>query len=118
MQNAHDATSLIGASKVEGTAVFNKTGEELGKIHEIMLDKMTGSVAYAVMSFGGVFGMGEKYAPLPWSALTYDKALKGYVAELSKDKLKNAPEYDLEDTPWDSAYEERLRQYYAMPYGM
>ena len=84
MQDPHETSSLIGANKVEGTKVFNETGEELGKIHEIMIDKASGSVAYAVMAFGGVFGMGEKYCPLPWSALTYDRELDGYVASLSE----------------------------------
>jgi sporulation protein YlmC with PRC-barrel domain len=113
MQDVHETSSLIGANKVEGTSVFNQTGEELGKIHEIMIDKVSGNVAYAVMAFGGVFGMGEKYCPLPWSSLTYDTELQGYVADLSKEALKNAPEYDVDNPTWNPAYEERLRQYYG-----
>ena len=61
MQDTHETNSLIGANKVEGTRVFNQSGEELGKIHEIMIDKLSGNVVYAVISFGGVFGVGEKY---------------------------------------------------------
>jgi hypothetical protein len=110
------SSNLIGANKVEGTKVFNQSGEELGKIHEIMIEKRSGNVAYAVMAFGGYLGMGEKYCPLPWSALTYDMDLGGYVADINKERLKGAPEYNVENPPWDPAYEERVRQYYAAPY--
>jgi hypothetical protein len=114
MQDQHETSTLIGANKVEGTKVFNATGEELGKIHEIMINKLTGEVAYAVMSFGGVLGMGEKYAPLPWSALTYDTKLGGYVADLDKETLKNAPEYNVDNPVWNSAYQDRIEKHYAM----
>jgi len=117
MQNAHETTSLIGANKVEGTKVFNLSGEELGKIHEIMINKISGQVAYAVMAFGGVLGMGEKYCPLPWSSLSYDTKLGGYVADLNKEMLKTAPEYDVSNPPWNSAYEERVRRHYGTSYG-
>jgi hypothetical protein len=116
MQDEHETTSLIGANKVEGTKVFNRSGEELGKIHEIMINKLSGQVAYAVMSFGGVLGLGEKYCPLPWSSLTYDTSLGGYVTDLNKEKLKSAPEYDVAHPAWNTAYEERIRQYYGTPY--
>jgi PRC-barrel domain len=115
MQEAHKPNSLIGANKVERTPVFNRSGEELGRIHEIMIDKHTGNVAYAVMSFGGVFGVGEKYCPLPWSTLSYDTDFQGYVADLSKEALKNAAAYDPQNPPWSAAYEGRLLQYYAAP---
>jgi hypothetical protein len=115
MQQRHEPSALIGANKVEGTVVFNQFGEELGRIHEIMIDKVSGRVAYAVMSFGGVFGLGEKYCPLPWSALAYDTDLQGYLAKLSKRALKDAPEYDVRNPPRDAAYEERLRQHYGLP---
>jgi hypothetical protein len=116
MHDKHETSSLIGANKVEGTKVFNQTGEELGKIHEIMIDKISGNVAYAVMAFGGVMGLGEKYCPLPWSALKYDTELGGYVADLNKDVLRNAPDYDVANPPWNSAYEERLRRHYGDTY--
>jgi len=115
MRDEHETTSLIGANKVEGTKVFNRSGEELGKIHEIMINKITGQVAYAVMSFGGVLGMGEKYCPLPWAALKYDTELGGYVADLNKETLKTAPEYDVANPAWNTAYEERIRKHYARP---
>jgi sporulation protein YlmC with PRC-barrel domain len=116
MQDTHETSSMIGANKVEGTRVFNQSGEELGKIHEIMIDKLSGNVVYAVMSFGGVLGVGEKYCPLPWSALKYDKELEGYVADLNKETLKSAPEYDVSNPSWNSAYEDRLRRHYGTMY--
>ncbi len=116
MHGPHETSSLIGANKVEGTRVFNQTGEELGKIHEIMIDKRSGNVAYAVMSFGGVMGLGEKYCPLPWSALKYDTALEGYVADLNKEVLKSAPAYDVDNPSWTETYEERLRSHYGSTY--
>jgi sporulation protein YlmC with PRC-barrel domain len=116
MQDEHETVSLIGANKVEGTKVFNRSGEELGQIHEIMIDKLSGKVAYAVMSFGGVLGLGEKYSPLPWSSLKYDTELKGYVSDLDKEIVKNAPEYDIDSPAWSNAYVERVRRHYAEPY--
>ena len=70
---ATDETStLISSDKVEGTAVYNREGEKLGSIHTLMIDKVSGKVAYAVMSFGGFLGIGDRYHPLPWSMLDYE----------------------------------------------
>ena len=65
---------LIASNKVEGTAVYNRQGERLGSIYNFMVDKRSGQVEYAVLSFGGFLGIGEDYYPLPWKALTYDTA--------------------------------------------
>ena len=73
--------SLIAASKVNGTHVYNGQGESLGSIYDVMIDKRSGKVAYAVMSFGGFLGMGEDYHPLPWSVLTYDTESRGLCRE-------------------------------------
>ncbi|SNB74296.1 PRC-barrel domain-containing protein [Arboricoccus pini] len=110
---------LIAASKVEGTSIYNRQGESLGSIHEVMLDKTKGNVAYAVMSFGGFLGMGKKYHPLPWSMLSYDQRLGGYVVNLDKDRLEGAPAYD-DDTEanWaDPAYGRGIDDYYGRPMG-
>src|ERR671926_1997833 len=84
---------LIASSKVEGTAVYNRQGERLGAVYNFMVDKFTGQVAYAVMSFGGFLGLGESYHPLPWKVLTYDTKMGGYVVDLDKSKLEGAPSY-------------------------
>src|SRR5947207_14009016 len=82
---------LISSDKVEGTPVYNPKGERLGKVHHLMIDKYTGQVAFAVMSFGGFLGIGEKYNPLPWKMLSYDTLLGGYVVAFDRNKLEDAP---------------------------
>lgn len=108
--------SLIGADKVNGTNVYNAAGEKLGSVDDIMLDKKSGRVIYAVMSFGGFLGMGEKQHPLPWSALTYDENKGGFVVNLDKDKLQSAPTIDdYEDFEWTPDYGRTVDKYYGAP---
>ena len=80
-------------TRVEGTAVYNRQGERLGTVHNFMVDKSTGQVAYAVMSFGGFLGMGESYHPLPWRVLNYDTRQGGFVIDLDRSRLEEAPSY-------------------------
>ena len=112
-----ETARLISSDKVEGTAVFNLQGERLGSVNNFMVDKVTGQVAYANMSFGGVLGMGKKYHPLPWRVLTYDTSLGGYVVDLDRTVLEGAPVYDHADDPnWsDRSYGKRIDDYYGMP---
>jgi sporulation protein YlmC with PRC-barrel domain len=91
-RNEDDA--LISASKVEGTACYDSTGEKLGTIDDIMLQKRSGKVAYAIMSFGGFLGIGEKYHPLPWDVLDYDTSVGGYRIDRTGQSLRDAPSYD------------------------
>lgn len=107
---------LIASDKVEGTAVYNRQGERLGTVHNFMVDKSTGRVAYAVMSFGGFLGMGESYHPLPWRVLTYDTSQGGFVIDLDKSRLAKAPSYTASNVPnWsDRAYGNRIDDYYGM----
>ena len=108
--------SLIAAEKVNGTDVYNRRGEKLGHVEDIMLDKVTGRACYAVMSFGGFLGIGEKQHPLPWSSLTYDEAKEGYVVNLDKKKLENAPTLDRdEDFEWTPDYGRSVDKYYGAP---
>jgi hypothetical protein len=108
---------LIAADKVEGTAVYNRMGERLGTVHNVMIDKYTGQVAYAVMSFGGFLGMGESYHPLPWRVLTYDTRQGGYVVDLDRSRLAGAPSYKTSNMPsWsDQSYRRRIDEYYGVP---
>ena len=85
---------LIAGARVAGTDVYNVTGDHLGEIYDVMLDKQTGKVAYAIMSFGGFLGLGEKYHPIPWSVLDYDTQRGGYVVPLTKEQLEAQPAYD------------------------
>ena len=116
---AKETSRLISADKVEGTAVYNPAGEKIGKIENIMIDKQSGKVAYAVMSFGGFLGIGDKYYPLPWSMLKYDTRLGGYVVNLDKKVLEGAPAYESRDRiDWDDAkWGRRVHDYYGIaPY--
>ncbi|MFT0892455.1 PRC-barrel domain-containing protein [Pseudochelatococcus sp. G4_1912] len=113
--------TLIGADKVAGTTVYNAEGENLGSIHDLMIDKQTGRVAYAVMSFGGFLGMGSDYHPLPWSTLTYDTNMGGYVVHLTREQLEGGPTFSEDEDPhWgDRDYEKRVHDYYGSgPYWM
>ncbi len=82
---------LITADRVKGTAVYNTAGEHLGHVEDIVLHKVSGKVAYAIMAFGGFLGMGELYHPLPWSMLHYDTDKNGYVVPLDRKALEDAP---------------------------
>ncbi|WP_241671487.1 PRC-barrel domain-containing protein [Dankookia rubra] len=77
----------MASDKVEGTAVYDRNGSRLGSVYNVMIDKYSGQVAYAAMSFGGFLGIGERYHPLPWRMLTYDTGLGGYVVDVSREKL-------------------------------
>src|SRR5438093_10897283 len=83
--------SLIASDRVEGTPVRRSNGDKIGTIQRLMIDKLSGNVAYAVLSFGGILGMGQKHAPIPWARLTYDTALGAYHVDLSDEELKQAP---------------------------
>ena len=107
--------SLIGSDKVEGTAVYSTDGKKIGSIERLMIDKISGKVAYAVMSFGGFMGIGEGYYPLPWSILTYNEQLDGYETGVSEELLKGAPRFG-EHQSWDWS-SGGIDEYYKMPFG-
>jgi hypothetical protein len=110
------AASLIAADKVEGTNVFNRKGEKLGSVDDIMIDKASGRAVYAIMSFGGFLGMGEKHHPLPWTTLNYDTKLSGYVVDLDKKLLEAAPSYDSDGNfEWTADYGRKVDSYYKAP---
>ncbi len=105
---------LISSTKVEGTPVVGRDGEHLGKIESFMVDKYTGRVAYAVLSFGGTLGFGEHLFPLPWSVLVYDEGKDGYVLDLTKEQLNRAPKFQRSDEPEFSAdYRRSVARAYA-----
>ena len=110
-----ETSNLIVSDKVEGTPVYRLNGDNIGQIERVMIDKISGKVAYAVMSFGGFLGIGEDYYPLPWSVLTYNPTLGGYEVEITEQQLKNAPRYSRHET-WDWADRQRtqkLTDYYG-----
>ena len=109
---------LISSRRVEGTAVYNRSDQHLGSIHSVMIDKKTGQVAYAVLSFGGFFGLGEQVHPVPWQVLDYDVDLDAYVVDLTREQLENAPSLRLDqaDRPRPQDYEEVTGYYSKMPW--
>lgn len=111
--------SLIAAKRVTGSSVYNQSHTKIGKIEDIAIDKQTGKVAYAILSFGGFLGLNEKYHALPWSILTYSKEDDGYTVPITEEFLSRAPKFDVSDlSGWDdSASREAFYNYYgARPY--
>jgi len=109
--------ALIASDRVEGTPVRNSDGDKIGTIERLMIDKISGNVAYAVLGFGGFLGIGEKHLPIPWTRLRYDPTLKAYELNLTNEELKRAPSYDDNaDFDWgDRDREVELHRYYKVP---
>jgi hypothetical protein len=108
--------TLIGSDKVEGTAVFGADGQKIGSIERVMIDKFSGKVSYAVLSFGGFLGIGDDHYPLPWQSLKYDTRLGGYVTGITEAQLEGAPKYR-NDNAWnwaDTARTRALDEYYGI----
>ena len=115
-QIATDETpNLIAADKVEGTAVYNREAKNIGTIKTVMLNKLNGRIAYAVLESGGFLGIGADYYPVPWEALKYNTELGGYVVAISG--FDDAPRYPAESEPnWaDRIFGEKLRRHYGLP---
>jgi PRC-barrel domain len=114
---ADETDRLISSEKVDGTAVYDRTGERLGTVHHLMIDKFSGRVEYAVMSFGGFLGIGQDYTPLPWRALTYGPRLGGYMVDIDRNRLEQAPRYGRDTLPdWDDRdYRDRVDTYWLPP---
>jgi hypothetical protein len=110
-----ETVNLISSDKVVGTAVYNRRGESLGSVYGLMLNKVSGQVAYAIMSFGGFLGIGESYHPLPWRVLTYDTRLNGYVVDIDRNRLEAAPHYAKAADPQWLRDRDRIDAYYAIP---
>ena len=114
-RNAGAGPRVMSASTLAGDKVRNPQGENLGDIKEIMLDTESGHVAYAVLSFGGVLGMGEKLFAVPWNALRLDTEDKCFILDATKEQLKDAPGFDKDNWPnmADRAWGHRIHEYYG-----
>lgn len=97
MPTASGHTTAIRASKVKGTAVYNSAGDKIGHVEDVILDKQSNQIMFAALGFGGFLGMGEKYAPVPWSVLDYSEDKDGYVIPMSEEQIKQAPAYTMSD---------------------
>ena len=109
-------SSLIEASRVRDTNVYNPSGEKLGAVHDLMIDKRSGQAIYAIVSFGGFLGLGESHFPIPWGRLKYDASLGGYVTDIDTGALEGAPAYAAGASPrWGEAgYEAELQRFYGV----
>lgn len=117
MTTASGHTSAIRAKKVLGTSVKDPKGQKIGEVEDVVLDKETNNIMFAVVGFGGFLGIGEKYHPLPWSTLDYDESEGAYIVNLTKDQLKAAPADSIDALTRDggTAYRDRAYDYYKAP---
>ncbi len=109
-------TAAIRAKKVIGTTVTDPSGKKIGEVEDLVLDKQSNSILFAVVGFGGFLGMAEKYHPLPWSALDYDPQAGSYIVDYTKEQLKAAPAGSIEELTRDDglAYRDRVFDYYKV----
>ncbi len=117
MPTATGHTSVIRAKKVLGTNVMDPSGHKIGEVEDVILDKQTNSILFAVISFGGFLGMGEKYHPIPWAALDYDEGEGGYVVSYTKEQLQAAPAGSIDELTRDGGLQlrDRTYDYYKVP---
>jgi sporulation protein YlmC with PRC-barrel domain len=117
MTTASGHTSAICASKVIGTNVKDTSGNKIGTVEDIVLDKQTNRIMFAVVGFGGFLGMGEKYHPIPWASLDYQPDHDGYVVQFTEEQLKAAPADSIDALTRDGglAYRDRSYEYYNTP---
>ena len=106
---------VLSASTLSGDSVRNRADEDLGNIKELMIDIPSGRIAYVVLSFGGLLGMGDKLFAVPWNALTVDEDRKCFLLDADKAKLENAPGFDKDHWPdmADTSWGERIHSYYG-----
>jgi sporulation protein YlmC with PRC-barrel domain len=117
MSTVSGHTTAIRSKKVVGTNVLDASGTKIGEVEDIVLDKLSGNVMFAVVGFGGVLGMGEKFHPVPWSTLSYDEDEGGYVVSITKEQLKSAPADSISALTQDdgTAFRDRAYEYYKAP---
>ena len=110
---ANETLKLIGSDKVQGTAVYGPDGEKIGSIERLMIEKVSGRVSYAVLSFGGFLGIGDDHYPLPWPALKYNVELGVYQVMVTVDQLERAPKYG-RGSEWDWRGARQVDDYYGV----
>lgn len=109
----HPNRALISSEDVEGTTVYSLDNESIGKIDHLMIDKISGRVTFAVISFGGFLGLGHSHYPVPWAALKYDTELEGYRTGITEQQLRDAPQFS--DDSWgDRSWETQTYSHYGV----
>jgi sporulation protein YlmC with PRC-barrel domain len=109
----HPNHQLISSEDVEDTKVYDPSGKHIGEVDHLMIDKVSGRVAYAVISFGGFLGLGHSHYPVPWNSLKYDTSLGGFRTNINEKQLRDAPEFS--DDSWgDRDWEARTHKHYGV----
>ena len=112
--NRRETGGLIASDKVEGTPVYDPDGERLGTIENFMVGKRSGRVEYAVLSFGGFLGIGERHFPIPWDELSYDEDEGGYIVSMTERDLEEAPSHRAgQNIDYGRGYGADVRHYYG-----
>jgi sporulation protein YlmC with PRC-barrel domain len=111
MRTTSGHSSAICASKVIGTNVQDPNGEKIGEVEDVVLDKESNSILFAVVGFGGFLGMAEKYHPIPWASLTYDEGDNAYVVGYTKEQLQSAPAGSIDELTQNDGLSVRDRTY-------
>lgn len=111
-----ETNRLIASDRVDGTTVYDRKGEKLGSIRNFMVDKRSGKAEYAVLQFGGFLGIGSDHYPIPWDMLDYDPEQGGYVVDIDKSRLDDAPHYGQTEPTYDHGYGREVYGYWGVPY--
>jgi sporulation protein YlmC with PRC-barrel domain len=110
----HPNRAFISSEDVEGCGVYDKNGNSIGEVDHLMIEKESGRVVYAVISFGGFLGLGHSHYPLPWAKLSYDTDLGGFTTDVTEQQLKDSPAFS--DDSWDNrTWEGDVHSYYDVP---
>lgn len=117
MPTATGHTAAIRAKKVNGTKVTDRSGKKIGEIEDIVLDKLSNNIMFAIVSFGGLLGIAEKYHPVPWSSLNYDKLKDSYVVDFTKEQIEAAPAASIDELTRNDGqmYRDKAFDYYKAP---
>lgn len=113
-ETMENTSSLVSSQDVTGTSVYGRSGEEVGTIDHLVIDKQSGKVAYAVMAFGGFLGMGEEFYSIPWGKLHYDTEREGFMTDITESQLRGAPERP-DNWHRDRDWELSTYRYYDVP---
>ena len=102
---------------MNGTQVIDRSGRKIGEIEDIVLDKRSNNIQFAIVSFGGLSGIAEKYHPVPWTSLTYDQSKDSYVADFTKEQIEAAPAASIDELVRNDGqfYRDKAFDYYKAP---
>ena len=111
---AHSNHQCVSSNDIDGTEVYGADGNHIGEVDHMIIDKVSGRVAYVIIAFGGFLGLGDSHYPIPWAALHYDTSLGGFRTNITEQQLKDAPQFS--DDSWqDREWETRTHRHYGTP---